>query len=220
MVTPEAGRFTPERGVLGAEQHDIGWGRVDLQPRYNPATGLPRDFHESTTAEHLAIWRDAPDLLATQSLLASLAVSLHGSALTELRLGKTRREEAAPLQEHLARERARQASLGRGLGIGAERRAWLRELMWTWDSLSLALCEERAECLLEQVPSVDGPLDVRLARLSASGPYVLDPWPFAPAALTVRCEARRLARRYEGAEELSSAFATAPVQTLSFTLSS
>src|SRR5436190_745649 len=50
-----------EEIVLGAEQHDIGWALFDLEPRFNPDTGLPRSFLELTVDDHLAIWRDAPD---------------------------------------------------------------------------------------------------------------------------------------------------------------
>ena len=59
-------RFGPveprEEIVLGAEQHDIGWALFDLEPRFNPETGLPRSFLEVTVrrpSENLA-WRSRP----------------------------------------------------------------------------------------------------------------------------------------------------------------
>ncbi|HUH80053.1 MAG TPA: DUF3891 family protein, partial [Solirubrobacteraceae bacterium] len=71
-----------EEVVLGAAQHDIGWALVDLDPRLNEDTGLPRGFMETTVEEHLAIWRGAPDMLASQSLDAALVVSMHGRSLS------------------------------------------------------------------------------------------------------------------------------------------
>src|SRR5438132_5880492 len=53
-----------EEIVLGAQQHDIGWALFDLEPRFDPERGLPRNFLELTVDEHLAIWRDAPDRLS------------------------------------------------------------------------------------------------------------------------------------------------------------
>jgi hypothetical protein len=74
-----------EQVVLGAQQHDIGWALFDLEPRLNADSGLPRGFIELSVEEHLAIWRDAPDHLVSQSLHAALVVSMHGSSLSELR---------------------------------------------------------------------------------------------------------------------------------------
>src|SRR5437899_7881464 len=47
-----------EEIALGAEQHDIGWARFDLEPRFNAETGLTRNFLELTVCEHFPIWRD------------------------------------------------------------------------------------------------------------------------------------------------------------------
>ena len=80
------GAVEPHEGVaLGAEQHDVGWALFDLEPRWNPDTGLPRSFLELTVEDHLAIWTGAPDHLLTTSLHAALAISMHGSSLSELR---------------------------------------------------------------------------------------------------------------------------------------
>src|SRR2546429_686647 len=128
-----------EEVALGAEQHDVGWALFDLEPRLSPATGLPRSFLELTPEEHLAIWRDAPDHLLSQSLHAALVVSLHGRSLSELR-ARSLPEQAAVLQPHIDRERDRQATLVARLGLSEADVERLRRQMWTWDSISLALC--------------------------------------------------------------------------------
>ena len=67
----------------------------------------------------------------------------------------------------------------------------MRRQMWTWDGLSLALCQAGTRSLPATCPTPTGPdrraLDGRAGRL--------DPWPFDPDAGGV-CEARRLAPRY------------------------
>src|SRR6516165_8516140 len=59
-----------EEVVLGAEQHDIGWALVDADPRWSAETRLPANFLQTSVEEHLAIWRGAPNRLASQSLHA------------------------------------------------------------------------------------------------------------------------------------------------------
>src|SRR3954467_9913287 len=102
--------------VRGAEHHDVGWALFDLEPRFNPDTGLPRSFLELTVQDHLEIWRGAPDRLLTQSLHAALVVSMHGSSLSELR-ARMVPEQAPEVQPHIDEEHARQAELRAILGL-------------------------------------------------------------------------------------------------------
>jgi hypothetical protein len=48
--------------------------------------------------------------------------------------------------------------------------------------------------------------------------WTLDPWPFTPSELTVRCEGRLLTAPHTARSELERALADAPQVTLSFTL--
>ena len=192
-------RFPPpdprEEIALGAEQHDIGWARFDLEPRFSSQTGLPRNFLELTVDEHLAIWRDAPDLLLTQSLHAALVVSLHGSSLSELR-ARAAGEHAQLLEAHVSDERARQARLCEVLGVSDSELERTRRQMWTWDGISLALCNQWRPFTSKDVPSQDGLIDIEL-RDRADGGVTLDPWPLACERVEVRCEALRIGARYE-----------------------
>ena len=78
--------------------------------------------------------------------------------------------------------------------------------------MSLALCLGWDDFVAEEVPG-----DVRVEPLP-DGRHVVDPWPFAGAELSVRCEGRRLTGRYETEPELHAALREAPLVELDFTL--
>jgi Protein of unknown function (DUF3891) len=184
-----------EEIALGAEQHDIGWARFDLEPRLNHETGLPRNFLELTVDEHLAIWRDAPEQLLTQSLHAALVVSLHGRSLSELR-AHAAGGQAKALQAHISDERTRQARLCEVLGVSDAELERTRRQMWTWDGLSLALCNQWRPFTARDAPSHDGLTDIELHD-RADGGLTLEPWPLASERVEVRCQALRIGARYE-----------------------
>jgi hypothetical protein len=203
-----------EEVVLGAEQHDIGWALFDLEPRFNPDTGLPRSFLELTVDDHLAIWRDAPDHLLTQSLHAALVVSMHGSSLSELRAA-ARPADAERVWDHIDAEHGRQRALRERLGVSEAQAERTRRQMWTWDGLSLALCNGWRPFVARDVPTAVGELvDVTLAEDDT-----VDPWPFHPEHVEVRCEARRLAPRYDDEPAMLEGFAAARIETITFALS-
>jgi hypothetical protein len=209
-----------EEIVLGAEQHDVGWALVDLEPGWNEQSGLPRNFLEHTVEEHLAIWRAAPDRLLSESHHAALVVSMHGRSLSELR-AKASPEQAAAVRGHIEAERARQQMLCQTLGVSEAQAQTTQRQMWTWDGLSLALCNGWQPFTSRDVPSRDGPVEVQLRRLEPSpsgGTYTLDPWPFAQDRVQVRCEGRRLNSRYEDEPAMREALARAAPVTLTFTL--
>jgi hypothetical protein len=206
-----------EEIALGAEQHDIGWALFDLRPRLSPETGLPCSFVETTVHEHLEIWETAPDRLLSQSQRAALVVSLHGRSLSELRLGAAADEDKPALVRHIESERERQARLRQALGLSEETMQEVQRQMWTWDGLSLALCNGWDPFTARDVPAAVGLTDIELSR-NGDGTYTLAPWPFPEHRLAVRCEARRLASSYEDETTLHHALADTPPQTLEFTL--
>jgi uncharacterized protein DUF3891 len=210
------GAVDPREGVaLGAEQHDVGWALFDLEPRWNPDTGLPHSFLELTVEDHLAIWTDAPDHLLTTSLHAAMVVSMHGSSLSELRQ-RLAPDQAAAVQEHIDTEHARQAELRERLGVSEAQAERTRRQMWTWDGLSLALCHGWQPFVARDVPTAtDGELvDVALDVQAGT----VDPWPFATDTVEVGCEARRLAPRYEDEAAMHAGYRAAPAEPLRFAL--
>jgi Protein of unknown function (DUF3891) len=205
-----------EEIALGAEQHDIGWARADLHPAFNPETGLPRNFLELTVEEHLAIWRDAPQHLMSQSLHAALVVSMHGSSLSELR-ARNDPAQAPLLEAHVEEEHARQRWLSELLGVAPQQAERVRRQMWTWDGLSLALCNAWRPFVARDVPSAEGLIELELLD-RADGTVGIDPWPFAASELTVRCQARELASRYQDERRLREHLIRAKPVTLEFVL--
>jgi Protein of unknown function (DUF3891) len=211
------GRVQPrEEVVLGASQHDIGWALADLEPRLDTGTGLPRSFLDFSAQEHVALWSSAPERLLSQCRYAALVVSLHGAALSELRARNTP-EDAAALRPHVEREHARQAELCALLGVSNEHAQRVQRQMWAWDGLSLALCLRWRPFTAHEVPGARGTLDVEL-REGAEGTHTLDPWPFSCERVEVRCEARRLSRRYDDEAAMRADLERARPVDLAFTL--
>lgn len=205
-----------EEIALGAEQHDIGWAMFDLQPGINPQAGLPRSFLETSVEEHLAIWSSAPDRLLSVSEHAALVVSLHGSALSELRL-RAATGSGTLLTAHIAAEHDRQARLRSRLGLSEQQTRVIQRQMWTWDGMSLALCHGWDPFTAHDVPGSGG-LGALELRGADDGPIVVDPWPFSVTTLEVRCEGRRLAESYEDADAMQRGLEEAPSVTLVFRL--
>ena len=205
-----------EEIVLGAQQHDIGWALSDLEPGWNKQSGLPRSFLELTVEEHLAIWRGAPDQLMSESLHAALIVSLHGRSISELR-AQAGPEQAAAVREHIEAECTRQAFLCGTLGISEAQAHRAQRQVWTWDGLSLALCNGWQPFTSRDVPSYEGLVDIEL-RGAGEGTYTLDPWPFGEDRVEVRCEGRRLASRYPSERAMRNAFRGAQPVTLTFSI--
>lgn len=205
-----------EEIALGAEQHDVGWALFDLEPHFNPETGLPRSFLEVTVEDHLRIWRGAPDRLLSQSLHAALVVSLHARSLSELR-ARNATGPAHALRAHIAEERARQRRLRATLGLCEGEVERTRRQMWTWDGLSLALCNAWLPFTVHDVPTAEGLTAVEL-RDREDGAFTLDPWPFRHPRVDVRCEARRLETRYADAARMRDALERAKPVTLAFAL--
>ena len=96
-----------EEVCLAAEQHDVGMAEWDLAPRLHPTEGRPLSFMEMALEDHLRLWAAAPAKLLSQSAYAALLVSMHGTALYELRdLSRLDAPQADAVRSYLARERA------------------------------------------------------------------------------------------------------------------
>jgi hypothetical protein len=198
---------------LAAAQHDAGMAAWEACPTFNEQTGLPRSFMELSLDEHLEIWWSAAPLVLPQSPYAAVLVSMHGTALYERRdLARLSVEDADRVRAFLAGQRELQERLLSGLGADARLVRRNQRLIWTWDSLSLALLLDWPPFALESVPTTDGEISVAVRE------GTLDPWPFAAPELTVRCEGRRLAGPYEDEEAMRAALAAAPWETVAVTL--
>jgi hypothetical protein len=215
-----------EEVCLAAEQHDIGMAAWERRPKLNPETGLPRSFMELELDDHLEIWWSAAPLVVPQSRYAALLVSMHGSSLYERRdLARLQPRDVERVHAFLAGQRELQSRLladlradPRTAPAAAEeivRRN--RRLVWTWDSLSLGRLLGWAPYELAAVPAADGEVDVAV-RIGTGRASTLDPWPFGASRLTVRCEGRRLAGRFDDDDTMQDALAAAPWVTLELEL--
>jgi Protein of unknown function (DUF3891) len=217
-----------EETCLGAEQHDIGMAEWERRPTLNPDTGLPHSFMELALDAHLEMWSGAAARVLAQSRYAAVLVCGHGLALFERRnLARMDAASAERVRGFLAAQRALRADLLSALradpltAAAAADAAVQRNqrLVWTWDSLSLGLLLGWWPYRLEAVPAAAGEVDVEV-RAGAAGAVALDPWPFAAPRLTVRCEGRRLAGRFEDEQAMRAALAAAPWVTLELELAS
>jgi hypothetical protein len=190
----------------------------DLRPALNPETGLPRSFLELPVSVHVGLWSAAPAKLLSQSRYAALLVSMHGCALQGLRdLSRLDGPDRKLVVDYLASQRDLQVGLARRVAADSEVLARNQRLVWTWDSMSLALCLRWRSTELKRVPGCDRTIDIRLEN-TAPDRFALDPWPFRQAELEVHCEGRVLEGRYDTEVQLHHALEQAHSVTLTFGL--
>jgi hypothetical protein len=221
-----------EEVALAAEQHDVGMAALDLDPPLDTATGLPQSFMDLPIEVHLSLWRTGPPGLVSQSRYAALLAAMHGRRLYERRdLDRAPPGEAAGIRAFLAHSRAFEASMLealRGDGplqaprVTPELVTRNSQLLWTWDTLSLALLLDWLPRTLEAVPTGEGEaIDLWLqgaAQIDDTPAFSLRPWPFAQSSVRLRCEGRRLTETFSSQEDLSAAFAHAPWETVELQL--
>jgi hypothetical protein len=207
-----------EETCLAAEQHDIGMAEWDLRPTLNPETGLPHSFMEMPLDAHLQIWSHAAEKMMRQSAYAALLVSMHGSALYEMRdLDRMEAADAERVRRFLADRRAEQDALLAALGETREAVRRNQRLVWTWDFMSLALCLDWMPTAARDVPLAGGEDDVRIETVHLDH-VSLDPWPFAAPELTVRCEGRRLEGPFAQEADMRAALDSAPLEAVEWWL--
>jgi hypothetical protein len=218
-----------EEVALGAQQHDLGMSAWDEAPPRNRDTGLPYSFTEMPVEVSLRQWRDGPRRLASQSRYAALLASMHGSRLFEGKdLTDAPDENARAIRSYLDDQRRFQQQLTTSLrrdpaaAATATPRMISRnsDLVWAWDLLSLALVlgADWAPRERHQVPTATGECALELLPADMAGRLSLRPWPFSKTTMNVRCEGRRLDRRYDSDRALSDALAQARWETLEFIL--
>lgn len=209
------GRVEPREAVcLAAEQHDIGWTAWELEPSWNPETGLPHSFLELPPALHLSrIWSQAGNLALLTSRYAALLISLHGTSLYSRFRGDQDAVDGLAAT-FLVRQDAFQAGLIESLRhdplyaahVSDEVISRNQRLVALWDRLSLNLCWGLNDTLvIDNVPFAD---DFGSLTLSPVLPYeetiTVDPWPFTPSEVDVTFDGRVLTRRYASQDDLLS----------------
>jgi hypothetical protein len=208
-----------EAACLAADQHDVGMALWDLAPDLDAATGLPVPFTAMPLATHLRLWGGAPQHLLSQSRVAALLVSLHGTTLFARRdLTRLDPADADEVRSYLAGQRALQERLAAETGLDVPVRTRLQRQLFAWDWLSLALLLRWAPASLPGVPAARGEVELELHRGAGQEVHAVRPWPFAADELHVVAEGRRLAGPAATAPELHAALERAPRVALGFTL--
>ncbi len=222
----EFGAIEPLEDVcLAADQHDLGWLPVDLEPIFDPDTGLPRPFMNMPLDVHLDLWARGPRQMLTQSSYAALLVSMHGWRLYDRRdLNKASVEDAQAIRAFLSEQRAFQADLIKRLEPDSAQLERNSLLLWSWDYLSLALCLNWDPATAKDAPTREGRVDLQLRSAagasgsSRAGPFTVEPWPFRADSVTVRCEGRRLPERFRDETEMRGGLSEAPLEILELEL--
>jgi hypothetical protein len=207
-----------EEVCLATEQHDSGWRTLDLEPSYNPETGLPHSFIEMPIEVHLRLWTEGPRSLVSQSRYAALLASMHGWRLYVRRdLSRMARDDADAVRTFLADQIAFQEEMKRSLSTDPAQLERNSLLIWTWDYLSLVLCLNRSPATAEGAPTASAPIDLEV-EIDPDGVAHVEPWPFAVDTLAVQTEGRRLSGRFTDQQEMRRAFASAPWERLEIRL--
>lgn len=210
-----------EEVCLAAAQHDIGMAAWDAEPELNRSTGRPYGFTEMPLETHLRLWKRAPALALSQGRYVALLISMHGTALYEMRdLDRMAAGDAGAVRDYLEGQRALQGGLRASLGVGEEEASRNQRLLWTWDFLSLALCLDWAPTGIDDVPLGDGRAERLELRVVERGRFVLYPWPFAADRVGLHCDGRMLRERFDDEERMRAALAQAPWVRLEWLLQS
>lgn len=221
------GTFAPwEEVCLGAEQHDLGMAAWEREPTLNPQTGRPYSFMNMPTHAHVRCWATAARQALAQGRYTALLTSLHGTGLYEQFHDYTRdtAEEAQLVRSWLKDEHALQEELLDSLRhdpVYAPHAtpaviARNRQLVATWDRLSLALCHGvRTPQTVVGVPTATEPTPLSLVPIDGDPTRVtVDPWPFRDEMVDLVCEGRRLPQTFTDESAMRAALAAAPWVTI------
>ncbi len=202
-----------EAVCLAAAQHDCPWMPWEAAPEFDEATGLPRQFNALAGDEHVPMWEaGVRAALANWGGWVGLLVLLHGRHIYGMNILHNRMAPTpaglAAMEGYVARTPAWAAQIMAELGVTEEQVRPQQQKVAFADAVALGLCwgQERFDCA-----------GVQMTR---TGPFTatLDPWPLAPAEITLTTEGRRLPARFANAAAMQAGLASAPRVALSFHL--
>lgn len=221
--------FKPfEQICYAAEQHDVGFLQWETGPTLNQETGLPHSFEELPEHVHFEIWRTGIVQLRSVSPYASLIVSLHFCNLCERFHSRPadgdQSEPATFLKEQRKYQQAVRSSLQKDPLLQGTLEnsvlAYHRDLIATWDYLSLELCRGRSSHFKVPAPtSKETNTEIRVRKVEElTNVWELDPWPFKDRSVTAVCEAKKIRERFDSAETMRAALLEAERFSLQFRL--
>jgi len=234
----------PREHVLrGISHHDDGWAARDAAPQITrqgkpsafstELVGKYSGFEEIDLVDYLAVRDRAVRQIAEKDPYAALLISMHTYNLLNDRAD---RSTIAPEQVHLfdqflegqlALQESWRKLIAENPNLRAEHKseeAILEHfrLLQANDYLSLLTCVDyqKPVSLLHALPAHGGKRFPIEARSVGTRHFVLNPYPFAEPALTVKFPARHVkGKLFSSHNEFQDAFSAAPVETLSVTVS-
>lgn len=229
--------------LLGIRAHDDGWAERDAQPQITrqgrpsafsvELVGKYSAFEEIDLVDYLRVREQAMALIAKQNAYAGILVSMHTyNLLTERADRSTIQKDQLPLlDDFLDRQRLLQSRLMAAIGgdtslSDVEKRMNTIldhfRLLQATDNLSLLSCVDypQRSHLLHPLRRKDGSAqEIRTTRIGERH-FQLEPWPFEQRTLSFVLPARHIqGKSFESANELQTAYTSAPVQTLHVRLS-
>ncbi len=214
--------------IVAAARHDDGWSEWELAPKLRP-DGEPVDFIRVPVRDHVPLYRRGIDLVEKEDPYAGVLASLHGERLytrpfhpgRDPRIQHLKDDDLALARDYVDGEHARQnrllADIGDGVRADAEE-GW--RLLQVWDRMSLFVCmqplREGAEQKFPPIASMDGDVHI-VARATADGEVVLDPYPFTddPVEFDIAF-VRTPQKSWPDEASYRRDFRTAPHETLRF----
>ncbi len=194
-------RFEPVQPLgavaLAAAEHDNGWAEWEDAPRLNPQTGLPHTYIDIPIDQHQEIYRRGITRMIARDPYAGLLVSFHGSLLySRFRSGQPGAEEFLVEQRGVQRQLLDEVRADSALRPFCEAAVLPtnRDLVFTWDTLSLFLChgDVWVDCLEAPCDYRGGRARVAVRRQGEG--WVLDPYPFRLTPLALSAAALRTER--------------------------
>lgn len=232
-----------ERVLRGIACHDDGWAARDAHPTITrqgkpsafstELVGKYSAFEEIDLEEYLAVRDRAVRIIAREDPYAGLLISMHTYNLLTVHAD---RSTIAPdglvlLDAFLHRQREYQRALHEAIAAdgslmelekGEQTIVEHFRLLQACDNLSLLTCVafESPAHLLHPLPLNDGgSMEVQVLPI-ASRHFQLSPWPFAEHELVFAFPARHVTgKTFADSQSLEVAYQSAPVQTLTVTLS-
>ena len=203
-----------EPAITAANQHDCPWQNWEIDPEFDAATGLPRQFNSLPGEQHVPMWEAGTRMaFANWGLLVGLLIQRHGSHIYRLGILNNRMAQSpegkAAMEGFIAQEQASSADIGARLGMDEAQLTPLSRKLGMVDGIALGLCwgHPSFHCL-----------DTRLTRTSPFA-ATLDPWPLNAPTMSVVTETIRLPRRFDSPAAMRDAWPGLPRETLRFTLS-
>jgi Protein of unknown function (DUF3891) len=232
-----------EHVLYGIAHHDDCWAARDAVPQITrqgkpsafstEMVGKYSGFEEIDLVDFLAVRDRAASEVAAQDPYAALLISMHTYSLLKDRADRSTivPEQLPLLDQFLERQKALQDSLREQIASNPK---WNPEhktddlildhfrLLQAHDYLSLLTCVDfqKPASLLHALPARNGKRIPIQARSIGTRHFILDPYPFAEPSLSLQFPAKHVkGKLFSAAKELQDAFAAAPVEMLSVTVS-